>query len=119
MHNCLVSSAGILHHQAARKSQPAVSAIGSVAPSQLHASDLNPKQKKNTVLSVSDRGKAASVSVPTSNNTGPASCTGEPGNPSLPQQNRCVYTHALIGGSCVTSAIEIILFTFAPWQDRF
>lgn len=98
MHNCPVSSAGILHYQAARKSQQAVSAFGSLAPGQLHTSALNSKEKifSSNVLSGNDLGKAEAVSTRTSNKTAPASHTGESGAHSLPQQSRCVFRHSLI-----------------------
>lgn len=92
MHDCPVSSAGILHHQTARKSQQVVSASGS---GQLHTSALNSTEKtiRSNMLTGDDLGKAAAISTPTSNNRVPVSRTGESGAHNLPQQNRCVFTH--------------------------
>lgn len=92
--NCLVSSAGIVHHQPARKSQQAVSASGCVDPGQLHTSAFHSKNKTNrgNVLSGNDLGRAAAISMPSSNNTAPVSHTAESGAPCLPQQNGYVFT---------------------------
>ncbi|KAG8006961.1 hypothetical protein GBF38_023050 [Nibea albiflora] len=81
--------AGIVHHQPARKSQQAVSASGSVEPGQLHTSAFHSKNKtsRGNALSGNDLGRAAAISMPSSNNTAPVSHTAEPGAPSLPQQN--------------------------------
>ncbi|TMS14932.1 Tubulin epsilon and delta complex protein 2 [Larimichthys crocea] len=81
--------AGIVHHQPARKSQQAVSASGCVDPGQLHTSAFHSKNKTNrgNVLSGNDLGRAAAISMPSSNNTAPVSHTAESGAPCLPQQN--------------------------------
>ncbi|XP_074512735.1 tubulin epsilon and delta complex protein 2 [Sebastes fasciatus] len=86
--NCPVSSAGVVHHQAARKSQQAVSSSGSLGRGQLHTSALRSKNKtiRSNVLSGSDLGEAEAISTP-SNTTVPVSQTEESGAPSLPRQN--------------------------------
>ncbi|KAL7379344.1 hypothetical protein ABVT39_026442 [Epinephelus coioides] len=59
-------SAGIAHHQAARKSRQAVSASSSLDRGQLHTSALHSKNKivRSNVLSGNDRGKAAAIPTP-------------------------------------------------------
>lgn len=92
--NCPVSSAGIVHHQAARKSQQAVSAFGALDRGQLHTSTLHSKNKtvRSSVLSGIDLGKAAAISTTSSNNTVPISHTEESGAQSLPRQIGYVFT---------------------------
>ncbi|XP_076607748.1 uncharacterized protein tedc2 [Chaetodon auriga] len=86
--NCPASSAGIVLHQTARKAQQAVSASGSLDPGQLHTANFHSKNKtiRSSVLSGGDLGKAAAISMPSSNNAVPASHTEESGAHSLPQQ---------------------------------
>ncbi|XP_035511125.1 uncharacterized protein LOC118323291 [Morone saxatilis] len=81
--------AGIVHHQAARKSQQTVSASGALDPGQLHTSTLHSKNKtiRSNVLSGNDLVKAAAISTPSSNSTVPVSHTEECGAHSLPRQN--------------------------------
>ncbi|KAM3597595.1 uncharacterized protein V6R79_006614 [Siganus canaliculatus] len=81
--NCL----GNMHHQATRKSQQAVSVLSSPDPGQLHISSLCSKNKtvRNNVLSGNDLGKAAAISMPSSNTTVAVSHTG--GSHNVPQQN--------------------------------
>ncbi|XP_034075460.1 uncharacterized protein LOC117548357 isoform X1 [Gymnodraco acuticeps] len=85
--NCSVSSAGIVHHQAARASQQAVSASGSLARGQLHTSTLHSKNKtiRSNELSGTDLGTAAAFSTH-SHNTVPVSHRLESGAHSLPPQ---------------------------------
>ncbi|XP_042360200.1 tubulin epsilon and delta complex protein 2 [Plectropomus leopardus] len=80
-------STGIAHHQAARKSQQAVSASGSLDRGQLHTSTLHSKNKtiRSNMLIGNDLGKAAAIPTP-SNNTVPVSHTEAEAH-SLPQQN--------------------------------
>ncbi|KAJ4932609.1 hypothetical protein JOQ06_011027 [Pogonophryne albipinna] len=79
--------AGIVHHQAARASQQAVSASGSLARGQLHTSTLHSKNKtiRSNELSGTDLGTAAAFSTH-SHNTVPVSHRLESGAHSLPPQ---------------------------------
>ncbi|XP_063760125.1 uncharacterized protein LOC134878181 isoform X2 [Eleginops maclovinus] len=79
--------AGIVHHQAARASQQAVSESGSLARGQLHASTLHPKNNtiRSNVLSGTDLGTAAAFSTH-SHNTVPVSQRLDSGAHSLPPQ---------------------------------
>ncbi|XP_018536348.1 uncharacterized protein LOC108886149 [Lates calcarifer] len=85
IHNRVVSSAGVVHHQAARKLQQTGSASGSLD----HISTLHSKNKtvKSSVLSGDDLDKAATISAHSSNNTVPFSYTHESGAHSLFQHN--------------------------------
>lgn len=118
--NCPVPSAGIVHHQAARKSgKQAVSVSGALDPAQLHPSTLHSKNKtmRSNVLS----GKAAAICTPSSNNTVPVSHTEESGAQSLPPQNGYVFTQPdhEENRTFVFCAIIIILFAFPSWQVSF
>lgn len=89
--NCPMSSAGIVHHQVARKSgNRAVSASGTLDPGQLHTSALHSKYR--TIRSNMLSGKAAAICTPSSNNTVPISHTEESGDQSVPPQNGYVFT---------------------------
>ncbi|KAM7371980.1 hypothetical protein PAMP_009180 [Pampus punctatissimus] len=79
-----VSSSGIVHCQAARKSLQAVSASGSLDNGQLHISTLQSKNKtvRSSVLSGEDLG-----CIPPSNNTVSVSHADDTGAHRLPQQN--------------------------------
>ncbi|XP_070779805.1 tubulin epsilon and delta complex protein 2 [Enoplosus armatus] len=77
--------AGIVHQHAARKSQQAVSASGSLDQGQLQTSAL-PSENK-TVRSSMLSGKAAAISTPSSTTTVPVSHTEESAAHSLPRQN--------------------------------
>ncbi|XP_054464005.1 uncharacterized protein LOC129098899 isoform X2 [Anoplopoma fimbria] len=76
--------AGVVHHQATRKSQQAAIASVTVDQGQLHTSTLHCKNKtiRSDLLSGHDLGKAAAIST-LSKNTGPPSQTEEPGRHSL------------------------------------
>lgn len=91
--NCSVSSAGIVHHQAARASQQAVSASGSLARGQLHTSTLHSKNKtiRSNELSGTDLGTAAALSTH-SHNPVPVSHRLESGAHSLPPQKGYICT---------------------------
>lgn len=91
--NIIRNCPGILHHQTARKSQQAVSASGSLDAGQLHTAAFHSKNKtiRSSVLSGNDLGKAAAISMPSSNNTVPASHTEESGAHGLPQQKGYVF----------------------------
>ncbi|XP_078126366.1 uncharacterized protein tedc2 isoform X2 [Sander vitreus] len=79
---------GIVHQQAAaRNSEQAVSASGSLDRDQLHTSTLHSKIQtiRSNVLSGNDLGRAAAISIP-SDNTVPVSHTQGSGAHSLPRQ---------------------------------
>uniref|UniRef100_UPI0037E9C1B2 tubulin epsilon and delta complex protein 2 n=1 Tax=Semicossyphus pulcher TaxID=241346 RepID=UPI0037E9C1B2 len=75
--------------KAAMKSQQAVSASGSLGQGQLHTSTLHSKNKTNggNMLSCNNLGKAAAVSIPSSNNTVAVSHPRESEAHSVPRQS--------------------------------
>lgn len=91
--NVFFFSAGTSRQQAARKSQQAVSALGSLGHGQSQTSGLCSKEKslRSNILRSDELSKNDALSRCTSNSTTPVSHTAESEAHSSPQQNGCVF----------------------------
>lgn len=91
MFKCLFFSAGTSRQQAARKSQQAVSALGSHGQSQTSGLCSKEKSLRSNILRSDELSKNDAPSRCTSNSTTPVSDTAESEAHSSPQQNGCVF----------------------------
>lgn len=108
-------SAGTSRQQAAKKSQQAVSALGSLGPGQSQTSGPCSKDKSLVMLRSDDFSKNDALSRRTSNSTMPVSPTTESEARSSPQQNG--YVFFALDNNGVNPSFSVLICVLLP-EDR-